>query len=355
MKIYPEYKAGRDVVLHLGDCLDLLRTIPSNSINLTVTSPPYCMGKEYERRDRLQHFVQAHLRILPEIIRVTKKGGSVCWQVGYYSRKGVLTPLDFVFHELMSHWPEMILRNRIIWTFGHGMHGSKRLSGRHETVLWYTKGDNYKFDLDSIRIPQKYPGKRFYRGPKKGQFSCNPLGKNPGDVWELPNVKAHHVEKTNHPCQFPIALVQRLIRAFTKKGALVLDPFMGSGTTVAAAILESRRAIGAEKKKKYYRTAVSRCKEAATGLLEHRPLEKPIQIPDPKSEVARNPFIANGAPPLNGNGKTNGSKFNRPPSVTANGLINYSRVVLNGSHKNGRQRLITYGQKEKKEGHQIRS
>lgn len=308
MRIYRRFLLRRKVVLHLGDCVDLLHQLPSNSVDLTVTSPPYCMGKEYERTDRLQHFIEAHLKILPEIVRVTKTGGSICWQIGHHIRNGVVTPLDFVMNDLMRQWPQIILRNRIIWTFGHGLHGSNRFSGRHETILWYTKGDDYKFNLDDIRVPQKYPGKRYYKGAKKGEFSCNPLGKNPGDVWELPNIKAHHIEKTNHPCQFPIALVQRLVRAFTNKGNVVLDPFMGSGTTAAAAILESRRFVGAEIKKKYYYTAIRRCREATANALPYRKLEKPIQIPDPNSEVATNPFIRNGKELSNGNGKKNGKK-----------------------------------------------
>lgn len=293
MRIYQRYKPGRDVVLHLGDCIDLLKQLPSNSVQLTVTSPPYCMGKEYEQTDHLRHFVKAHLKILPQIIRVTKNGGSICWQVGNHVRNGVVTPLDFVVNDLMREWPQVVLRNRMIWTFGHGLHGSNRFSGRYETILWFTKGNDYKFNLDNVRIPQKYPGKRYYKGEKKGQFSCNPLGKNPGDVWELPNVKARHVEKTNHPCQFPIALVQRLIRALTDEDDVVLDPFLGSGTTAAAAIIESRRIIGAEIKMKYFRTAIRRCHAAATGVLAYRKLERQIYIPDPNTEVATNPFVQN--------------------------------------------------------------
>ncbi|MGA3267396.1 MAG: site-specific DNA-methyltransferase [Verrucomicrobiota bacterium] len=274
--------------------MDLLRRLPSNSVDLTVTSPPYCMGKEYERTDHLRHFVEAHLRILPEIIRVTKTGGSICWQVGYHVRNGVVTPLDFLVNDLMRQWPQVILRNRIIWTFGHGLHGSNRFSGRHETILWYTKGNDYKFNLDDMRVPQKYPGKRYYKGIKKGKFSCNPLGKNPGDVWELPNIKANHIEKTDHPCQFPVALVQRLIRGLTDRGDLVLDPFLGSGTTAAAAILESRRVLGAELNLKYFRVAVERCRQAQHGMLVYRPLGQPIYVPSPNAEVATNPFTKNG-------------------------------------------------------------
>jgi adenine-specific DNA-methyltransferase len=331
MRIYRHFKPNRQVILHLGDCVDLLRQLPSNSVDLIVTSPPYCMGKEYERTNRVEYFVEAHLKILPEIIRVTKHGGSICWQVGYHTRGGILTPLDFVMNDLLKQWPEIILRNRIVWTFGHGMHCHKRLSGRHETILWYTKGNDYKFNLNKIRVPQKYPGKRAYRGAKKGNFSCNPLGKNPGDVWELPNVKAHHVEKTNHPCQFPIALVQRLIRAFTDPGDLVLDPFLGSGTTAAAAILESRRTIGAEIKQKYYRVAIHRCKQAAANALLYRNLEKPIQPPDPNSEVATNPFIKIAPQLLNGNGVANNSRSYNVPLVDGTRRNSNSRVGSNGN------------------------
>lgn len=77
------------------------------------------------------------------------------------------------------------LRNRIVWHFGHGLHASKRFSGRYETILWFSKTDNYIFNLDSVRVPAKYPGKRHFKGPKKGQPSGNPLGKNPSDIWEI--------------------------------------------------------------------------------------------------------------------------------------------------------------------------
>src|SRR6185437_14514098 len=131
------------------------------------------------------------------------------------------------------------------------LHCATRLSGRYETVLWFTKADKYKFYLDRIRVPQKYPGKKHYKGPKKGQFSSNPAGRNPGDVWAIPNVKHNHPEKTDHPCQFPLELVERLILALTDNGDLVCDPYMGSGTTIAAAVLHGRRAAGSEVKEAY--------------------------------------------------------------------------------------------------------
>ena len=136
------------------------------------------------------------------------------------------------------------LRNRIVWTFGHGQHCQRRFSGRYEVVLWYTKSDDYIFHLDPVRVPAKYPGKRAFRGPRKGQLSGNPLGKNPSDVWEIPNVSGNHVEKTAHPCQFPVALVERLVLALTDVGGVVFDPFCGVATSGVAALLHQRRYVG---------------------------------------------------------------------------------------------------------------
>src|SRR5690606_35889755 len=92
----------------------------------------------------------------------------------------------------------------------------------------------------------KYPNKRHYKGPARGALSSNPKGKNPGDVWIFPNVKHNHVEKTPHPCQFPVELPERLVLALTEPGDLVLDPYMGVGSTIVAAVRHGRRAAGAE-------------------------------------------------------------------------------------------------------------
>lgn len=286
-RIYKRYAQDRDIVLVRGDCEKHIRRLPTNSVDLTITSPPYCMGKEYEDTKDVGGFVYAHRRLLPEIVRVTKNGGSICWQVGYHVKNSVVTPLDFLVHEIMSNQDDVYLRNRVIWIYGHGLHGTKRFSGRHEVILWYTKGKDYHFNLDEVRVPQKYPGKRHYKGKNKGEYSGNPLGKNPSDIWDIPNVKANHVEKTEHPCQFPIALAQRLIRALSPKKGMILDPYMGSGTTAAAAILEGRKVLGFEIADSYMNIARKRCEEAVAGSLGFRPAEKPIYKPGPNIAVAR--------------------------------------------------------------------
>lgn len=294
MRIYKKYKETNQVTLHNGDCIDLLRRLPDESVDLVITSPPYCIGKAYEDpHNDIKTFRTQHTNIFDELYRVVKPGGSVCWQVGYHiSDKGVI-PLDCIVYDIFTSLSEdreylFILRNRIIWTFGHGLNSTKRFSGRHETIMWFTKGEQTIFNLDDVRVPQKYPGKRSYKGPNKGKLSGNPLGKNPSDVWDIPNVKALHIEKTEHPCQFPVAIPQRLIKALTEPGALILDPFMGSGTTGVAALIEGRRFAGAELVKEYYDISTERLKDASEGKAKVRE-DKPVIEPNQNAAVAKLP------------------------------------------------------------------
>ena len=187
-----------------------------------------------------------------------------------------------IFAELGLH-----LRNRIIWHFGHGLHASKRFSGRYEVILWFTKGQDYVFNLDAVRVPQKYPQKKHFKGPRKGELSGNPLGKSPSDAWEIPNVKANHVEKTIHPCQFPVELIERLVLALTDRGAWVLDPFIGVGTTAIAALMHQRRAVGAELVADYVAVALECICAAEQGTLRIRPMQRSVY--DPTSSRASIP------------------------------------------------------------------
>ncbi|HIE4123818.1 MULTISPECIES: DNA-methyltransferase [Stenotrophomonas] len=281
-------KEGSYALLN-GDCVDLLRALPDESVSLVATSPPYCMGKEYEAGNTIDDFILAHDKILPEILRVVKPGGSICWQVGYHVDNSQVMPLDYLVMDAMRKLADPpVLRNRIIWTFGHGYHCERRFSGRHETILWYTKGGSYPFDLDSVRVPQLYPGKTANKGPLKGLPSGNPLGKNPGDVWDIPNVKWNHVEKLDHPCQFPVALISRLVNSMTLPGDIVLDPFAGVATTGVASLLAGRRFIGAELDSKYADIADKRLREAVEGTVRVRE-DKPVQPPSPRSKLAIRP------------------------------------------------------------------
>lgn len=284
--IASSYKEDAEIVLYPGDCSEFLSSIPNGSIQLIVTSPPYNIGKEYEKKMKLEKYIEQQSKIIKECVRVLSPQGSICWQVGNYVDEGSIVPLDTVLYPVFTN-EGLKMRNRIIWHFEHGLHCKKRFSGRYETIVWFTKTNDYKFYLDPVRIPQKYPGKRHFKGPKIGQLSCNPLGKNPGDIWNIPNVKSNHIEKTAHPCQFPVELIERLVLSLTDTGDRVLDPFLGTGTSIVASIRHKRKGLGAEIQPKYIDIAESRILSETNGLLKTRPMGKEIYDPEKNGNSLR--------------------------------------------------------------------
>lgn len=271
-------QSDRNAIMACQDNLAFIRPIKSSTIQLVITSPPYNIGKAYESRLSLETYVRAQAQVISECVRVLHPRGSLCWQVGNHVQNGEIFPLDMVLYSVFREHG-LKLRNRIVWHFEHGLHCTKRLSGRYETILWFTKSDDYIFNLDSIRVPSKYPGKKYFKGPKVGQFSCNPLGKNPGDVWIFPNVKNNHVEKTTHPCQFPVELAERLVLALTEPMGRVLDPYMGVGSTVVAAAMHDRVGYGCDIVQEYVEIARQRIFALRAGTLKTRPMNKPVYDP----------------------------------------------------------------------------
>ena len=266
------------VVIDCKDNLDFMRALPDRMFRLIVTSPPYNIGKSYERRRLLSDYLRQQTEVISECVRLVDRRGSICWQVGNHVDGGEIVPLDTPLYPVFkSHG--LKLRNRIIWHFEHGLHCSKRLSGRYETLLWFTKGDDYIFNLDPIRVPQKYPNKRQFKGPNAGKLSCNPLGKNPGDLWVIPNVKHNHVEKTEHPCQFPVELVERLVLSLTNPGDRVFDPYIGVGSAAIAAVKHGRSAYGCDTVQRYIDIAWDRLDALRAGALKTRPMDRPIYDP----------------------------------------------------------------------------
>lgn len=290
IKATKTFSEASELAIYQGSCLDLLKQIPDRSVQLVVTSPPYNLRKEYERRLDLGAYVLEQAAVIAECVRVMADGGSICWQVGNYVDKGEIIPLDTLLFPVFRA-EGLQLRNRIVWHFEHGLHCTNRFSGRYETVNWFTKGAQYKFNLDPVRVPQKYPGKKHFKGPKSGQYSSNPLGKNPGDVWVIPNVKSNHVEKTDHPCQFPVELIERLVLAMTDPGDWVLDPFMGVGSALIAAYRHNRRAAGADIVEKYVSIALQRLAAEASGTLKTRRMNQPVFDPIAAgNSLTRNPW-----------------------------------------------------------------
>lgn len=295
------------LVLYHGDVSDFLATIPDRSISLIITSPPYNLGKDYEDRVSIEHYLEMQNQVIGELYRVLRDDGSLCWQVGNFVEDGEVYPLDILYYPIFKRL-NLYLRNRIIWHFGHGLHASKRFSGRYETLLWFTKSNKYTFNLDAVRVPSKYPGKRHYKGPNIGKPSGNPLGKNPSDVWQIllkdweealwdiPNVKSNHPEKTPHPCQFPVELVERCVLALTNQDDWVLDPYAGVGSSLIAALMHDRRAAGSEKEEAYVQTARERIDAYFNGSLKVRPMGKPVFQPTGRERVSKVPDEWQSAP-----------------------------------------------------------
>lgn len=294
------YRNEYDVVLSCSDVIEFFNSVPDNLASLIVTSPPYNIGKPYEKRVELQQYLSWQECVIKECLRILKPWGSICWEVGNYIENGEVYPLDVYFYDIFKELG-LKLRNRIIWRFGHGLHAKLRFSGRYEVILWFTKADNYVFNLDAVRVPQKYPGKTAYKGPNYGRPSSHPLGKNPSDVWDIvlndwkeelwniPNVKSNHPEKTIHPSQFPIELIERLVLALTNDGDVVLDPFVGVGSSLIAALLHDRCAVGVDKERIYTDIAYKRITQALTGALRKRALGTPVWIPKGTEKVAKRP------------------------------------------------------------------
>ena len=266
------------VSLECEDNLSFMAKLPDETMKLVVTSPPYNLGKEYEVRTSLAEYSEIQERVIGECVRLLHPQGSLCWQVGNYVNNGEIVPLDVILYPIFARHG-LKLRNRIVWHFGHGMHATNRLSGRYETINWWTKGDDYTWNLDPVRVPSKYPGKRHFKGPNVGRLSGNPKGKNPTDVWEFPNVKNNHPEKTIHPCQFPVELVERLVLSMTNEGDAVLDPYMGVGSSAVAALMHGRDAYGCDIVLEYVEIAHERVQQFHEGTLRTRPMGKPIYDP----------------------------------------------------------------------------
>ncbi|MES0055182.1 site-specific DNA-methyltransferase [Mesorhizobium sp. M0078] len=290
-----------------GDALQILNAVGNKSCSLLITSPPYNIGKIYEREKKrdINSYVDWVSPIFKLAIEKIADDGHLCLQVGAHLRNSEVFPLDYYFYKMLFDHG-MKLRNRIIWRFNFGLNAKKRFSGRYETLLWFSKSENYKFNLDPVRIPQIYPGKRHSskKPGKAGQPSGNPLGKNPSDfwefsanehfntepVWDIPNVKANHPEKTQHPCQFPVELAERCVLALTDPGDIILDPFAGVGTSVVAALKHDRNGIGIEIDEGYAQVGRERITLLRNGELNLRPIGKPVRLPRATEAVSTAPI-----------------------------------------------------------------
>lgn len=237
-------------LIYSTDCLTSMKRLKSEVVDLTVTSPPYNIGKEYEKFLPTDDYISWCTKWLKEIHNVTSPNGSFWLNLGYFEAPGKAKAAPIPYF-LWDKSPFYMIQE-IIWQYGAGVAGRKFFSPRNEKFLWYVKNqEKYTFNLDDVRDKNvKYPNQK-----KNGKLKVNPLGKNPGDVWYIPKVTSganrSSKERMPHPAQFPMALIDRIIKASSNKGDLVMDPFLGSGTTAIVALHNNRNFVGFEIVDKY--------------------------------------------------------------------------------------------------------
>lgn len=257
-------RKGPGWLLYQGDCVELLKQMDNSSISLTITSPPYNIGKEYENVLEINEYLSWCEHWIRDIHRITTSNGAFWLNLGYVSvpNRAKAIPLPYL---LWDRIPFFLLQE-IVWNYSAGVATRKTFSPRNEKFLWYVKDpQDYTFNLDAVRDPNvKYPNQK-----KNGKLKCNPLGKNPTDVWQFPKVTSgsqrSSKERTKHPAQFPLAIVDRIIKACSSPGDVVLDPFMGSGTVAEAALRNDRLVVGFELAPKYVDIAESRIERLFNG------------------------------------------------------------------------------------------
>jgi adenine-specific DNA-methyltransferase len=252
----PFYEAP-GCILYNGDCAELMPRMPDEIIDLTITSPPYNIGKAYETALPLEIYLEWCARWIDQVYRLTTPTGAFWLNLGYLSvpERAKAIPIPYLLWDRVPFF----LIQEIVWNYGAGVAGRKFFSPRNEKFLWYVKNEQeYTFNLDEVRDPNvKYPQQK-----KNGKIKVNPKGKNPGDVWPLKKVTSGQnrssKERTPHPAQFPEEVVERIIKASSQPGELVFDPFLGSGTTAIVGLKLGRPVVGIEIQADYCGIAASR-------------------------------------------------------------------------------------------------
>ena len=239
---------NKDIIIEFGDCRDLLKNVPDNSISLVVTSPPYNIGKPYGKysdKITLEEWKKLINDVTKEIYRVLKPNGSFFLNLSPIplGKDKEILPLPYIGYDILKE-NNFKIKNIITWTFNNMQNCTNRLSGRYENIIWGVKDlNNYVFNLDDVRVPYITQNDKRLTGS----------GRNPTDVWyfdRVNNMTKKKLELT-HPTIYPLPMIIRILKMSSNPGDTILDPFAGSGTSLVAAKILGRKAIGFELDRKY--------------------------------------------------------------------------------------------------------
>lgn len=253
----PYYRDERVILYNMDALIGMKKLSDEKMVDLTVTSPPYNIGKEYEKILSVENYIKWSEDWMKLVYENTTENGAFWLNIGYMpiKSKGKAIPISYLIWDKN----DFFMVQELVWNYGAGVASKKSLSPRNEKVLWYVKNEKeYTFNLDDIRDPNvKYPNQK-----KNGKIRVNPLGKNPSDVWQIPKVTSgknrSSQERVPHPAQTPSELFKRIILASSNIDELILDPFMGSGTTAVVAKSLNRYCLGFELNSDYLDLAIER-------------------------------------------------------------------------------------------------
>lgn len=251
-----------------GDAIHQLSQMPDSSVDLIIADPPYNLGKDYGNNVDTKNWCEYQIFTkdwLTESVRVLKPTGSIYVFMGVRFISRLFMLLEDEFHLNFNGW--------ITWHYTQGMGRKNGFSPRHEDILFFTKSSKFTFNLDDVRIPQKYFRQR-----------NNMSGANPGDVWQFSHVHYCSAEREPHPTQKPEALIARMINASSNCQDLVVDPFVGSGTTCRVADVLERRWIGIDINPEYVELSKNRIGSKFEGMDSVDPRFDRVPKDIPKSE-----------------------------------------------------------------------
>ena len=265
-------KSDHTIDVYPSSCLEIGGNVKQGSVTLVVADPPYATGtRKHNRKDYgndsdtagRPEFMDFTWEWVQSVVRVMSRNASIFVMI---SGNRAADVANIMTEQGLKHC------NHIVWHYTQGQGTRNKFSIRHDTILWFTKSNNFTFNLDDVRVPQK-----FYRKVN------NMRGTNPGDVWAFPRVASHVKSRQSHPTQKPEGLIERMVLAASNEGETVLDPFSGSGTTARVCQQLRRNFVGFELNEAYVDMTIERLDQKFTGFdsTDERMLRVPIEMNDP--------------------------------------------------------------------------
>lgn len=260
----------------LGDAISEMKKLESDMFDLVIADPPYNLGKDYGNNHDIKSFKE-YLDFsrdwIKEAHRVLKPNGTIYVFIGFRFISYLYDILDRELGMFFNSW--------IVWHYTQGIGKTKGFSPRHDDILMFTKSKDFIFNLDNIRVPQKYYRER-----------NNMRGANPGDVWEFSHVHYCNENRQNHPTQKPEGLIERMVLASTNEKSFVLDPFLGSGTTLRVCQQIDRIGVGIELNPDYIKISQERLQKKFTGFDSLDPRMERVPL-DLRNESIREDYLEN--------------------------------------------------------------